>query len=128
MGRRRPVPRERSLAMLRPDLAVELHPTRALAVLRSDLAADLHPTRTGGPRCSARRPVPREHGELDPYSLGASAPIRTYGDGAATAGGNGRPASPAALTAPAVRACAKRRGALKRSRGQAANPSTPATD
>jgi DNA-directed RNA polymerase subunit RPC12/RpoP len=78
IGRRRPVPRERSLAGLRPDLAAELHPTRngdldAFTVARWSVQPVWWRCGTCGhewrvtpqnrkrcPRCSARRPVARE--------------------------------------------------------------------
>jgi rubrerythrin len=93
---RRPVLRERSLAVLRPDLAAELHPTR--------------------------------NGALDPYSLGASANQNIWWRCSNCrrewqARVTGRSHSPRGCPS-----CAKRRGASKRSRGQAAAPSTRATD
>ena len=78
IGRRRPVARERSLAVLRPDLAAELQPTRngdldAFTVARwsvqpvwwrcASCGHDWRVTpqdRAGCSRCSARRPVARE--------------------------------------------------------------------
>jgi Probable Zinc-ribbon domain len=91
-----PVARERSLAVLRPELAAELHPTR--------------------------------NGDLDPYSLGASAHQHVwwrcrYCGREWQARVAGRSHSPGGCAS-----CAKRRGALKRSRGHAAEPSTLPTD
>ncbi len=78
IGRRSRVTCERSLAVLRPDLAAELHPTRngdldPFAVARwsvqpvwwrcGSCGHEWRVTpqnRAGCPRCSARRPVPRE--------------------------------------------------------------------
>jgi hypothetical protein len=164
IGRRRPVPRERSLAVLRPDLAAELHPSRngdldAFTVARWSVQPvwwqcgtcghewRVTPqNRRGCPRCSARRPVPRErslavlrpdlatelhptrNGDLDPYALGAGANQKVWWrcrycgrDWQARVAG--RSHSPGGCAS-----CAKRRGALKRSRGQVAEPSTPVSD
>jgi hypothetical protein len=86
---------------------------RSFAVLRHDLAAELHPTRNG---------------ELDPYSLGASADQQVWWrcrhcrrEWQARVAGRSR--SPGGCVP-----CAKRRGALKRSRAQPTQPSTPASD
>ena len=96
IGRRMPVARERSLAVLRPELAAELHPTR--------------------------------NGDLDPYSLGASADRKLwwqcrYCGREWQARVAGRMHSPGGCPS-----CAKRRAAMRRWRGQAAEPTTPATD
>jgi hypothetical protein len=164
IGRRMPVARERSLAVLRPELAAELHPTRngdldASTVARwsvqpvwwrcSDCGHEWRVTpqnRAGCPRCSARRPVARErslavlrpelaaelhptrNGDLDPYSLGASADRKVwwqcrYCGREWQARVAGRLHSPGGCPS-----CAKRRAAMRRWRGRAAEPTTPATD
>jgi hypothetical protein len=159
MGRRRHVPRERSLAVQRPDLAAELHPTRngdldAYTVARWSVqplwwrcGSCRHEwrvtpqNRAGCPRCSARRPVPRErslaalrpdlaelhpirNSDLDTYGLGAGANQKVWWrcrycgrEWQARIAGRSHSAG-------GCRSCAKRRGALKRSRAQPTRPST----
>ena len=163
-GRRRPVPRERSLAVLRPDLAAELHPTRngdldAFTLARWSVqpiwwrcARCRHEwrvtpqNRQGCPRCSARRPVPRErslaalrpdlaaelhptrNGDLDPYQIGASAQQKLWwqcrycGQEWQTRVA-GRSHSPGGCPS-----CAKRRGAPKRPRRTASEPTSHTTN
>jgi rubrerythrin len=163
IGQRRPVPRRRSLAALRPDLAAELHPTRNGELDATALARwSVQPVwwrcptcghewqttpqnRRGCPRCSTRRPVPRERSlvvlrphlaaelhptrnrELDPYQLGAAAHQKVwwqcpYCGREWQARVTSRSHSPGGCPS-----CAKRRAALKRSRGHAGQPTTRPT-
>ena len=163
IGQRRPVPRRRSLAALRPDLAAELHPTRNGELDATALARwSVQPVwwrcptcghewqttpqnRRGCPRCSTRRPVPRErslvvlrphlaaelhptrNGDLDPYQIGVSAHQKVwwqcpYCGREWQARVTSRSHSPGGCPS-----CAKRRAALKRSRGHAGQPTTRPT-
>jgi rubrerythrin len=164
IGQRRSVPRGRSLALLRPDLAAELHPTRngdldAFALARWSVqpvwwrcATCQHEweaspkNRQGCPRCSRRKPAPPErslaalrphlaaelhptrNGELDPNQIGAGADRNVwwqcpYCGREWQARVAGRFYSPGGCPS-----CAKRRGALKRSRGRAREHTTRPTD